>query len=151
MTISLYILYLSCCCWWQHYCHNSMLASPRKKIGDPGRKSETLMGLNINTLMCLRYQVWCTPMWDKMLPHITPPWVFCTIFYIQWACDVTSPSTTTQTANKHHHHGDWATPPSSGVDPINPRCLSGGQPCACLFQGRCQRVLVESMNWCRNQ
>jgi hypothetical protein len=42
---------------------------------------------------------------------------FCTNFYIRWSCDVTSPSTTTQeTTNKHHYHGDGAARPSSGVD-----------------------------------
>jgi hypothetical protein len=41
--------------------------------------------------------------------------LFCTIFYIQWACDIMSPSTTTQTNNKHHHHGDGAACPSSGM------------------------------------
>jgi hypothetical protein len=63
---------------------------------------------------------------------------FCTNFYIQLSCDVTSPSTTTQeTTNKHHHHGDGAACPSSGVDSMIPSHLRGGQPCACSFQSRC--------------
>ncbi len=62
------------------------------------------------------------------------------------------PSTTTQTTNKHHHHGDGTPCPSSGVDDsMNPRRASGRWPCSCLFQGCCQRVLVESINYCRNQ
>ncbi len=59
---------------------------------------------------------------------------------------VTSPSTTTQTSNKHHHHGDGAARPSSSMDSINPHRPSGGRPCAYIFRGRCQRVLVESIN-----
>ena len=71
---------------------------------------------------------------------------FCTKFYIRWSRDITSPSTTTQINNKHHHHGDGAARPSSGVDSMTPHRLSGGRPCSFLFQGRCQRVLVESIN-----
>jgi hypothetical protein len=46
-----------------------------------------------------------------------------------------SPFSTTQTTNKHHHHGDGDTCPSSSMDLINPRCPSGWRPCACSFQG----------------
>jgi hypothetical protein len=45
---------------------------------------------------------------------------FCTNFYIPWFRDVTSQSTTTQTINKHHHHGDGAACPSSGMDLMIP-------------------------------
>ncbi len=91
-------------------------------------------------------RVQCTTMWDNMLPHITPPiGYFCTIFYIWWACDVTSQSTTTQTTNTHHHLGDGAARPSSGMDLMNPLRPSGGRPCACLFWGHCWRVLVEQI------
>jgi hypothetical protein len=71
---------------------------------------------------------------------------FCTNFYIQRSRDVTSLSTTTQTTNKHHHHGDGAAHPSSGVDSMIPCCLRGGRPCACSFQGRCQKILFDSLN-----
>jgi hypothetical protein len=71
---------------------------------------------------------------------------FCTNFYIQWSRDVTSQSTTTQTTNKHHHHGDGATHPSSGMDSMIPRRPRGGRPCACSFQGRCQRILFDLLN-----
>ena len=56
VLISFYTcIYLSCCCWRQHYCHNYLLASLRENnIGNPGRKSETLMDLNIDILICLR-------------------------------------------------------------------------------------------------
>ncbi len=54
---------------------------------------------------------------------------FCTNFYIRWSCDITSLSTSTHTTNKHHHHGDGATRPSSGVDSMNPHRPSGGRPC----------------------
>ena len=70
----------------------------------------------------------------------------CTKFYIRWSHDITRQSTTTQITNKHHHHGDGAACPSSGVDSMNPHRLSGGRPCSCLFQGWCRRVLVESIN-----
>jgi hypothetical protein len=33
--------------------HNSLLASLRKKRGNPGRKSETLVDFNIDIIMCL--------------------------------------------------------------------------------------------------
>jgi hypothetical protein len=49
-------------------------------------------------------------------------------------------SKTTQKAQrpiKHHHLGDGAARPSSGVDLMNPCRLRGGRPCACLF--RCRR------------
>ncbi len=71
---------------------------------------------------------------------------FCTNFYIRWSRDITSQSTTTQTTNKHHHHGDGAACPSSGVDSMIPRHPRGGQPCACSFQGRCWRILFDSLN-----
>ena len=44
---------------------------------------------------------------------------------------------TAQRPNKHHHHSDEAAHPSSGMDLMNPCCLRGGWPCACLF--RCHR------------
>ncbi len=53
---------------------------------------------------------------------------------------------TSQTHNKHHHHGDGATCPSSSKYLMNPCCLRGGWPCAYIFQGLCQRVLLESIN-----
>jgi hypothetical protein len=60
---------------------------------------------------------------------------FCTIFYIRWSRDITSPSTTTQeSTNKHHHHGDGAAHLSSGVDSMIPCHPRGGQPCPCSFQ-----------------
>ncbi len=72
---------------------------------------------------------------------------FCANFYIQWSCDVTSPSTTTkETTNKHHHHGDGAARPSSGVDSLIPHHPRGRRPCAYSFQGRCRRILFDSIN-----
>jgi hypothetical protein len=72
---------------------------------------------------------------------------FCINFYIRWSHDITSPSTTTQeTTNKHHHHGDGAACPSSGMDSMIPHHLRGGRPCACSFQGRCWRILFDSLN-----
>ena len=71
---------------------------------------------------------------------------FCTKFYIQWSCDVTSPSTTTQTTNKHHHHCDGAAHLSSGVDLMIPCHPSGRWPCAFVFQGLCQWVYLNSIN-----
>jgi hypothetical protein len=40
---------------------------------------------------------------------------------------------TTQTHSKHHHHGGGAACPFSDVDLINPRCPSGGRPCAYIL------------------
>jgi hypothetical protein len=71
---------------------------------------------------------------------------FCTNFYIRWSLDITSQSTTIQTTNKHHHHGDKAACPSSGVDLMIPRRPRGKPPCACSFQGHCQRVLFDLLN-----
>ncbi len=39
--------------------------------------------------------------------------------------------------NKHHHHGDEAAHPSSGMDLMNPCRLMGGRPCTYIVQGRC--------------
>jgi hypothetical protein len=72
---------------------------------------------------------------------------FCTKFYIRWSPDVTSPSTTTQTSNKQCHHGGGASRLSIGVDLMNPSHLRGGQPCACLLQGRRQGVLIEYISF----
>jgi hypothetical protein len=83
---------------------------------------------------------------QKVTPLTSSYGYLCTIFCIQQARDITSPCTTTQTTNKHHHHGDGAARPSSGVVSMNPHHPIGGRPCACLFRGRCQRVLVESIN-----
>ncbi len=55
-----------------------------------------------------------------------------------------SPSTTTKTNNKHHHHGDGSGCPSSGMDSMIPCLPSGGQPCAYIVRGRCQRILIDS-------
>ncbi len=54
-------------------------------------------------------------------------------------------STTAQTNNKHHHHGDGAICPSSGVDSMNPRHPSGGRPCTYTIKGRCWRILIDSL------
>ncbi len=45
---------------------------------------------------------------QNVTPHNPSLGLFLYHFYIQWACDITSQSTTTQTTNKQHHHGDGA-------------------------------------------
>jgi len=48
--------------------------------------------------------------------------------------------------DKQHHHGIGAARPSSGMYSMNPCRLRGGRPCACLFQGRRQSDLTDSIN-----
>ncbi len=77
---------------------------------------------------------------QKVMPLTLSQGYFCTIFYIRWAREVTKPSTTTQTTNKQHHHGDGDACSSSGMDSMNPCCLSDGQHCAYSFQSCHQMV-----------
>ncbi len=84
--------------------------------------------------------------WHKVMPLTSSQGYFYTIFYIRWARDITSQSTSTQTTYKDHHHGDGAACPSSGVDSMNPRPPSGKRPCAFIFRGRCWRVWLNSIN-----
>jgi hypothetical protein len=56
----------------------------------------------------------------------------------------------TQTYNKHHHHGGGAACPSSGMDLMKSCQPRGGWPCEYIFRGRCQRILLDSINKMRN-
>ncbi len=47
----------------------------------------------------------------------------------------TRPQHTTQTHNKHSHHGGGAASPSSCVDLMNQRRLRSKCPCTCFFHG----------------
>ncbi len=100
----------------------------------------TVLHLNADVV---NLPVWCTPKCIKKGMLLTSSkGYFCTIFYIRWARDVTSPPTTTQATNKHHHHGDGAACPSSIVDSMIPRRPRGRRPCACSFWGRCWRICL---------
>ena len=77
--------------------------------------------------------------------HFVTP-LKCTYGKYDWQVTSQKPHKKHKSPNKHDHHGGEAACPSSGVNLMNPRCLRGGRPCACLFQCRRQRNLKDSIN-----
>jgi hypothetical protein len=47
-----------CYCWW-HYCHSSLLAGLRKKIGEPRKKIRNLNGFEYRYLNGLKVPYYC--------------------------------------------------------------------------------------------
>ena len=77
--------------------------------------------------------------------HFVTP-LKCIYDKYNWQVSSQKPHKNHRSPNKHDHHGCEATRPSSGVNLMNPRCLRGGWPCACLFQFRCRSHLIDSIN-----
>ena len=95
---------------------------------------------------------WCcwllssaTGMVQAWVAHFVTP-LKCTYDKYDWRVMSQKPHKKHKSPNKHDHHAGEAAHPSSGVNLMNPRCLRGGQPCACLFKCRRQSDLIYSIN-----
>ena len=62
-----------------------------------------------------------------------------------WRVTSLKPHKTHKWPNKHHHHGDGAANPSSGVDLMNQMMLEGRAAWGMFFQDQCRGVLLDSL------
>ncbi len=77
--------------------------------------------------------------------HFVAP-LKCTYDENDWQVMSQKPHKKHKQHDKQQHHGVGAAHPSSGVNLMNPCRLRGGRHCACLFQGRRQSDLIDSIN-----